>query len=143
MKRYYSQSTGCCYLEGVHKAVPPDAVEIDQKRYTDVIANPPLDKVRSHDEHGLPVLVDLPAPSMAAVAETERKWRDEQLAAYQWLRDRHRDELDLGRTPTLSTTQFAELLTYMQALRDWPQDSTFPDSTHRPIAVDWLRHLEL
>ncbi|WP_082420850.1 phage tail assembly chaperone [Pseudomonas sp. NBRC 111142] len=141
MKRYYSQSTGCCYLEGVHKAVPPDAVEIDQKRYTDVIANPPLDKVRSHDEHGLPVLIDLPAPSMAAVADTERKWRDEQLAAYQWLRDRHRDEQDLGRTPTLTPARFAELLAYMQSLRDWPQSNHFPSSEERPLPPPWVLEL--
>lgn len=61
---------------------------------------------------------------------------DEQVAAYYknhmdykrrgllqdviWMRDRHRDQLDLGTPTTLTEQQFTELLTYIQALRDVP-----------------------
>ncbi len=73
----------------------------------------------------------------------ERQWRDVELAAQQWIRDRHRDELDLGRPTTLSNEQFAELLAYLQALRDWPQTEAFPDATYRPIAPAWIAEQHL
>jgi hypothetical protein len=60
MKRFYSQSTGSTYLEGLHASMPADAVEISEERYRSVIAKPEVGKVRSHDELGLPILVDLP-----------------------------------------------------------------------------------
>lgn len=62
MIRYYSQTTGCSYLEEIHGAdvLPSDAVEIDEERYLTVIANPEPGKIRGHDEHGLPILIDPP-----------------------------------------------------------------------------------
>jgi hypothetical protein len=69
---------------------------------------------------------------------TERAWRDAELASLVWLRDRHRDQLDIGVETTLSVEQFTELLTYMQALRDWPQSPDFPQSAHRPVAPPWI-----
>lgn len=66
--RFYSQSTGCTYLEGVHNSMPDDARPIDEARYKAVIANPAPGKVRSHDPDGLPILVDL-APQLPNVEE--------------------------------------------------------------------------
>lgn len=68
----------------------------------------------------------------------ERQWRDVELSARQWLRDRHRDEQDLGRPTTLSNVLFTELLSYLQALRDWPQSESFPDSQKRPKLPIWI-----
>lgn len=68
----------------------------------------------------------------------ERLWRDAELEARQWLRERHRDEQDLGRPTTLSNEQFVEFLAYLQALRNWPQAEAFPDSQQRPSAPDWI-----
>lgn len=68
----------------------------------------------------------------------ERQWRDGELAARQWLRDRHRDEQDLGRPTTLSNERFAEFLGYLQALRDWPLAEAFPDRELRPHAPGWI-----
>jgi len=68
----------------------------------------------------------------------ERQWRDVELAARQWLRERHRDEQDLGRPTTLSNERFAELLDYLQKLRDWPQAEAFPDSAQRPTPPSWI-----
>ena len=62
--RYYSQTTGCCYVEGIHLVMPADAVEISEERYDAVIANPVAGKIRSHDESGLPILIDPPAASL-------------------------------------------------------------------------------
>lgn len=68
----------------------------------------------------------------------ERSWRDAELSARQWLRDRHRDELELGRPTTLSSEQFTELLAYLQALRDWPVAESFPDPQRRPAPPRWI-----
>lgn len=134
MKRFYSRSTGCVYIVGIHQTMPPDAVEISAERYDAVIANPVSGKVRAHDAEGLPILID----STPDVAGDERNWRDSELSSVIWLRDRHRDQLDLETETALTREQFMELLVYMQALRDWPQSTDFPDSQHRPTAPDWI-----
>lgn len=59
MKRFYSKTTGCTYLEGF-STIPADAVEITEQLYLDVIACPVAGKVRSHDSSGLPILIDPP-----------------------------------------------------------------------------------
>ncbi|MFL1525848.1 phage tail assembly chaperone [Pseudomonas sp. O230] len=71
-------------------------------------------------------------------ADDERKWRDAKLISVMWLRERHRDQLEIAGPATLSTEQFSELLVYMQALRDWPQSPDFPDNQHRPVAPSWI-----
>lgn len=68
----------------------------------------------------------------------ERLWRDSVLESVKWLRERHRDQLDLGKGTSLSAEQFNELLAYMQSLRDWPQAPTFPDANHRPTPPNWI-----
>lgn len=72
------------------------------------------------------------------LASAERAWRDAELAGIVWLRDRHRDQLELSVDTSLTAEQFTELLTYMQALRDWPQSEAFPDSAQRPVAPPWI-----
>ncbi|WP_295485014.1 phage tail assembly chaperone [uncultured Pseudomonas sp.] len=141
MKRFYSRSTGCCYLEGRHTDLPKDAVQIDDERYNSVIANPDPSKVRGHDKKGLPILVDPSPPGVEELGAAERKWRDKELAVVQWLRDRHRDEQDLSRDTTLTADQFGELLSYMQLLRDWPQSDAFPELEHRPVRAGWINEL--
>lgn len=68
----------------------------------------------------------------------ERAWRDGELSSVLWLRERHRDQLEIGRATTLSPDQFAELLTFLQVLRDWPQSDVFPDISGRPLPPAWL-----
>ena len=84
--------------------------------------------------------IDKPPPEVAVpdLAAQERAWRDIELSSVMWLRERHRDQLEIGTTTTLAPVQFAELLTYIQALRDWPQSDVFPDSTGRPVPPAWL-----
>lgn len=135
--RFYSQTTQTTYLRGMHASMPADAVEITDELYMAVIGNPALGKVRAHDAKGLPYLVDAPevAPDLAA---QERGWRDAELASVMWLRERHRDQLEVETPTTLASEQFKELLVYMQALRDWPQSEGFPDVQHRPAAPPWI-----
>ena len=68
----------------------------------------------------------------------ERHWRDAELNAVTWLRDRHRDELELGRHTSLPAERYEHLLHYLQALREWPQAKGFPSPAHRPAPQPWL-----
>lgn len=79
-----------------------------------------------------------PVPSEAWRVAAERSWRDGELARMVWLRDRHRDQLEISYPTTLTPAQFTDLLTYMQALRDWPQSPDFPLTEHRPVAPPWI-----
>ena len=78
---------------------------------------------------------------LPASASAERSWRDSELAEWIWLRDRHRDQLDLEVAPSLEPHQFTELLIYLQQLRDWPQTGEFPEMSERPKAPDFLEQL--
>ncbi|MNJ23368.1 hypothetical protein D3C77_177530 [compost metagenome] len=140
MNRYYSQTSGTCYLEGIHDQIPTDAVLIDDGRYDEVIANPDPAKMRSHDADGLPVLIDAPVyvPTVVELEAAERIWRDSQVTTTEWLVTRHRDEQDMQQSTTLTAEQFAALLVYRQMLRDWPQDSRFPYCAFRPVEPSWL-----
>ena len=86
------------------------------------------------------VEMDKPPPEVDVpnLSAQERAWRDIELSSVMWLRERHRDQLEIGTATTLAPGQFTDLLTYIQALRDWPQSPSFPDSAHRPIAPAWL-----
>lgn len=136
--RLYSQTTGNCYLSGIHTVIPDDAVEIPDERYDSVIRDPLPGKLRAHDADGLPILIDPPALTVEQMAVLERAWRDGELSANQWLRDRHRDEQSVARATTLTDEQFIELLDYLQSLRDWPQSELFPDSSQRPVPPQWF-----
>ncbi|CAI8890981.1 Phage tail protein [Pseudomonas sp. IT-347P] len=136
--RYYSKATGSTYLDTLHSNMPDDVVPITEDRYLEVFANRPLGKVCGHDDDGLPILIDPPAQTPFERAEQERGWRDEQINAILWLRERHRDQLDLNQLPTLTAAQFNELLTYIRNLRDWPQSSEFPSAGARPVEPAWI-----
>ena len=79
-----------------------------------------------------------PQRSREELALEERLWRDAEIERVRWLRDRHRDEMDMGVPTSLSAEQFAGLLAYIQQLRTWPQATGFPDQAARPVAPDWL-----
>jgi len=68
----------------------------------------------------------------------ERAWRDGVISSLIESRDRHRDEVELGIDSTLTAEQFAELLAYIQKLREWPQLPEFPDQSRRPLSPAWL-----
>ena len=138
--RFYSPETGSTYIKGVHD-IPAEAIPISEKLFLSVIASPAPGKVRSHDESGLPCLIDPLPLSTEELASQERQWRDGELKKVVWLRDRHRDQLDIGAATTLIAEQFAELLVFMQALRDWPQSEAFPDKSARPLPPVFLEQL--
>lgn len=138
MKRFYSRSTGATYLDGLHTNVPQDAVLIPDDRYDQVIRNPDPTKVRSHDEQGLPILIEPPPLSADESAVVERIWRDSQLNATQWLVARYNEELTLELNTSNTAEQYSGLLAFRQSLRDWPAAEKFPDRDQRPEAPAWI-----
>lgn len=137
-KMFYSKTTGCCYLQGMHDGqIPEDAVPISKERYQAVIAEPVPGMVRGHDAEGLPILV-VPKTSPDELMRDERAWRDAEIERVKWLRERHRDEQDVGEPTTLTADQFSELLAYVKSLRDWPQSPDFPSTEYRPVAPEWV-----
>lgn len=68
----------------------------------------------------------------------ERVWRDAEIVRVAWLRDRHRDEVELAIETTITAEQYIELLAYIRALRDWPAGAEFPAIDHRPPAPEWI-----
>lgn len=59
-------------------------------------------------------------PSSEELFTSLRTERDMLISAVLWMRERHADELELGKETTLTPEQYTALLTYIQALRDLP-----------------------
>lgn len=76
--------------------------------------------------------------ALSTKEDIERNWRDTELTSLMWLRERHRDQLEIQAPTSIDGEQFKVLLVYMQALRDWPQSANFPDSQYRPVAPSWI-----
>jgi hypothetical protein len=125
MMRYYSPATGNCYLAGVHESIPSDAVEIDDDRFEQVIANPEPGKIRSHDAAGLPFLIDPAPPPPASREQVEarrlRAYADPLTGSDRYFAEAQRESL-LGNAEAaeaakaLGLARFAEI----QADNPWP-----------------------
>ncbi len=50
-----------------------------------------------------------------------RRMRDSSIELTDWIVMRHRDELDIGGETTLTAQEFAEVLAYRSALRNFPK----------------------
>lgn len=112
--------------------------EITKARHAELRAENAAGKIIATDHQGLPVAIDPPELSSEQMATKERAWRDRQLTSATGIRDRHRDQLELGIPTTLVQDQFAALLSYIQVLRDWPQSAEFPRLEKRPEPPAWL-----
>lgn len=132
---FYSPLVGAFYPKGA-RDIPDDALEVSQSEFLQLTAARNRGrKILVEGERLTDVDRAWTADELAAVA---RAARDAELMSLEWLRNRHRDQLDIGADTTLTTGQFAELLLYLQALRDWPQSDAFPSIEHRPIAPLWI-----
>ncbi|QXI31405.1 hypothetical protein HU752_007435 [Pseudomonas vanderleydeniana] len=81
---------------------------------------------------------EVPAALQALVeskggVEDERLWRDLELFKWIAIRDRHRDQLELGVVTTLTPMRYTDVLAYIQELREWPQSADFPIKEKRPV----------
>lgn len=58
------------------------------------------------------------------------------LSSTDWLSIRHRDQVDAEQPTSLTADQYAELLVYRQALRDWPASGDYGEAY--PMKPGWL-----
>lgn len=144
MTAFYSPSEKGFFDTSFHSKtqIPTDAIAITEAQRKEFVAAMSQGQLVHVASAGVLELVAAPVDP-AAPARAERTWRDGILASMVWLRDRHRDQLEIGSPTSLTTEQFAELLVFMQALRDWPQSSSFPDTDQRPTTPEWILELAL
>ncbi|QLG96528.1 phage tail protein [Pseudomonas yamanorum] len=90
------------------------------------------------DKDGRPVLKPNPGPSVEDLQRQERLVRDRALLSTDPLVARHRDELETGRSTTITVSQYQQLQGYRQDLRDWPESKGFPSIENRPVVPEWL-----
>lgn len=62
----------------------------------------------------------LPPPTVEELFDRLRSFRNAYINSVLWMRERHADEIALGKETTLTSEQYTALLTYVQALRDLP-----------------------
>lgn len=142
MNWFYSPETGGFYIKELHADnMPPDSLEISKDLHTELFEQLVAGKRIVPGVGGFPCAVDQVLPTEELTADRERAWRDVQLLQYGGLRDRHRDEVELGMATTLTADQYAALLNLLQELREWPQSELFPNAEHRPVPPIWLTQL--
>ncbi|WP_421308950.1 hypothetical protein [Aeromonas veronii] len=82
-----------------------------------------------------------PAIRAAEREANARSDRDACIASSIWVIERHRGQIDLLCDTSITDGQYKELLLYHQALRDWPDQPSWPD-IEMPPAPDWLSELK-
>ena len=83
-------------------------------------------------------LTILPAPVFPDASEVMRSLRNMKIAEVEGLKFRHADQLAMMKQPTLTEAQHQALLTYIQALRDVPQNSPDPTNPVWPVKPQGL-----
>lgn len=122
-----------CSLPPVH-----ELIEISKETYLALLAAQSVGKVIQTNSKGRPEAVEPTPPSGEELARRERLWRDRVIAGTDSMVVLYRDELEDGRSTTLSSEQYKELQAYRFALRDWPAAANFPATEYRPASPSWL-----
>ena len=121
-------------IKGLH-VIPDGAVRVDEKLWSQLIQETDCVWMLGADGR----IIALPLPVVVEdLPLIERQWRDVEIERVRWLRERHRDELDLGKAPTITEARFFELLRFIQELRDWPTSEYFPNLAKRPLRPGWI-----
>lgn len=97
---------------------------------TDVDVSP-FDTERYHVVDGTLTPIEVP-PNILVLKDT----RANLLSRSDWLTTRHRDQLEANIPTSLTSEQFSELLTYRQALRDWPVSGDYNEAF--PSQPSWM-----
>lgn len=132
MTVFFSASTGAFYDDAFWVApLPDDASEVSAEDHAALLEAASTGKIIQAGPDGAPVAVDAPAPPTETLAAAARRRRDLEVDRLRWLVERHRDEIALGLTTTLTSEDFMLVLEHIQALRDLPDQSGFP------VEIDW------
>ena len=121
--------------------LPPesDLVEVPQDEHDEIFRVLSLGgSVLAPAENGRPTTIPAPGPTLEELKARERSIRDRALLLTDPLISRHRDEVEAGRSTSLTSEQYKELQGYRQDLRGWPESADFPLQEMRPDAPAWL-----
>lgn len=139
----FSVATGAFYdLNTWPHELPDDAVEVSTEDHMAALDHLSQGGRIAGAANGHPVLADPLPMSVEVMSALARRRRDADVTAWRWMIERHRDELDLNRPTTLSASQFAALLTFIQALRDVPEQPGFPAAITWPLPPSDLSNTE-
>ncbi|MBC8881711.1 MULTISPECIES: hypothetical protein [Pseudomonas] len=72
-----------------------------------------------------------------------RLWVELRLKVSDNLVSQYRDARDLGGELPITPEQFTQLLTWRQAVREWPQVPGYPKETTQPVTPDWIEAVVL
>lgn len=139
MTIFFSPSTGAFYDDGYWDAsLPIDVLEVTTERHAELLTATTQGKIIQVGPDGQPVATDAPAPPPEALAVLVRNRRDGEIDSLRWLVERHRDEITLGVTTTLTAEDFILVLQHIQLLRDLPDQAGFPDQIEWPVLAPEL-----
>lgn len=111
--------------------LPDDIIPISSVRHARILEELSAGRVLEADGQGHPISVEAPAPSTETLATLARHRRDAEIAQVRWLVERHRDELALQIATTLTPEDYRLVQEHVQALRDVPEQESFP------LRIDW------
>ena len=106
--------------------IPSDYVLISLGDHARLLAELSEGRLLDVDNDGYPVTKEPAAPDAAQLALSARQRRDADIAAVQWLIERHRGELSLQLSTTLTDEDYLLVHRYVQDLRDVPEQDAFP-----------------
>lgn len=135
MKIFYSPGTRGFYHKDVHgDSMPSDVVGISEEEYASLLSKQEMGKRIALGTHGRPIAMDQ-TPTTEELSIRLRRLRDDALRETDGLISRHRDEIDLGISTTLTTDQFRSLLQWRSDLRNITTMEGFPNISlpDRPV----------
>lgn len=139
MTIFFSATTGAFYDDELWEAsLPDDAAEVTAERHAELMGATTKGQIIQADQDGAPIAVDAPTPPAEAVAIVVRRRRDAEIARLRWFVERHRDEITLGVTTTLTPEDFTLVLQHIQLLRDLPDQAGFPTDVEWPTLAPEL-----
>lgn len=75
--------------------------------------------------------------NLQGTPDQRKAQRGNLLSGSDWYSTRHRDQLGAGIPTSLTAQQFTDLMTYRQALRDWPTSGDFNQPF--PTKPSWMQ----
>lgn len=138
MTIFFSPSTGAFYDEAFWATPLPADVEVTPERHAELLEATTQGKIIQVGADGQPVAADAPPPPAEAMAVVVRHRRDREIDRLRWFVERHRDEITLGVTTTLTSEDFFLVLEHIQLLRDLPDQPGFPAEVEWPTLAPEL-----
>ena len=129
MTQYYYYEGS--FLNSMMHVIPDEAIALTDDEYRDLL-KASSESLELSVANGRVVKVKPHTPT-----SWYRDFRDSVLRDTSWLVERHRDELEMLTSTTLSAVQYSELQVYRQRLRDWPSEKGWPD-VDVPAPPTWL-----